>query len=335
MKQLFILIFFVTPSTILYSQGCCSGGSASPIAGGTSQGVLNLNQLEIAPNFQFMQSNRFLVQNIDTTPPIKNLSSNYLYLRLAYGISKKLTMSIESGYYLQRRQIGLEASDTIQTSGIADLIIFPRYEVYQKNTSKKRVEAVIGLGMKIPLGSHEDSTIFYSDPFTGKDYYQIAPPNVQPTNGSNDFIFYGFFLHKYLKRNIRLFANTVYVRKGWNSLGQKYGDYGSISLFGSKTFYNKIGLTIELKAERIGQMQTDKMVDMVALYNIYPTSTGSRKLFIAPQISYTFQSLTVYGLTEIPLYQYVEGSQIASQFQFTGGISYKISCCKEATLLDD
>jgi hypothetical protein len=328
MQKLIVIISFLISLNNTFAQGCCSGGSASPIAGGTSQGVLNENQLEIAPNFQFTQSNRFLSKNMDTTPTIKNLSSDYLYLRVAYGLSEKLTMSVESGYYLRRKQIGLEAFDSIQTSGIADLIIFPRYEIYKKTTERKRIEAVLGLGIKIPIGSHEDSTVFYTDPFTNTNYYQISPPNVQPTNGSNDFIFYGFFLNKYIKKEIRLFANSVYVRKGWNSLGQKYGDYASMSLFAGKTFFKKLGVTLQMKAEWIGQMKTDKMVDMIAFYNIYPESTGSRKVFIAPQISYSYKSFTIYGLSEIPIYQYVNGSQIASQFQFTGGISYKISCCK-------
>ena len=43
-----ILLFGVlcSFSRLVFSQGCCSGGSASPIAGGTSQGVLNDKQME-------------------------------------------------------------------------------------------------------------------------------------------------------------------------------------------------------------------------------------------------------------------------------------------------
>lgn len=323
------LIVFLFFSSWSFGQGCCSGGSASPIAGGTSQGVLNKNQLELAPNFQYNSSNKFLAQDRDTVAMFNKLSSNYLYMRLAYGLSEKLTISVESGYYISRTQIELDNADTIRTSGIADLIIFPRYEVFKKCTERKNTEFVIGLGLKIPIGSSNDSTVFYTDPTSGKEYYQTAPPNVQPTNGSNDFIFYSFFFNNYLNKNVRFFANSVYVLKGWNSLGQKFGDYANVSFFLSKTIYKRIGLTAQLKGEWVGKMKTDKLVDMVAFYNVYPESSGGRKIFFAPQISYSYKSFTAFALTDIPLYQYVNGSQVGSQFQFTTGISYKINCVKD------
>lgn len=313
----------------IYSQGCCSGGSASPIAGGTSQGVLNKNQLELAPNFQHDQSGKFFSKDRDTSAMFENLSSNYLYMRLAYGLSEKFTLSVESGYFINRTQIGLDYEDTIRTGGIADLIVFPRYEVYNKCTEKKKTEFVLGLGLKIPIGKNDDSIVFYTDPLSGQEYHHTAPPTVQPTNGSNDFIFYSFYINNYLKKNIRFFANSVYVLKGWNSLGQKFGNYASVSFFLSKTIYKRVGLTAQLKGEWVGKMQTNKLIDMVAFYNVYPESTGGRKLFFSPQISYTYKSFTAFVLTDIPLYQYLNGSQVGSQFQFTTGISYKINCKKK------
>ena len=41
------------------SQGCCSGGSGSPIAGGYSQGVLRGKQVELAANYRYTYSDKF------------------------------------------------------------------------------------------------------------------------------------------------------------------------------------------------------------------------------------------------------------------------------------
>lgn len=329
MKESLLMLFLSSISGFAFSQGCCSGGSASPIAGGTSQGVLSEKQLEIATNYQFINSSKFYAMDRDTVPMFNKLASNYLYFRLAYGLSPKLTLSLESGYYLNRTMIGLENKDTIKTSGIADLIIFPRYQVYYKCSERKKTEFTVGLGYKMPIGSHNDSTIFYKDPETGKNYYQIAPPTVQLTSGSNDFIFYSFLFNSYLKKNFRVFANGIYVHKGWNSLGQKFGDYSSVSVFFGKTFFKRLGVTVQLKGEHVAKMKADKLVDMIAFYNVYTESTGNRKVFIAPQISYTYKALTVYALSEIPIYQYVNGSQIGSQYQLTAGLSYKFDCSKK------
>ncbi len=323
MVRLFSILSIVAFSEYTYAQGCCSGGSGSPIAGGASQGVLQERQMEISSNYQYIGTNKFLYGDEDTLRQFDYLNSNYMYTRLAYGVTKDFTMSIESGFFFNKTQIGLDKADTVRSSGIADLIIFPRYDIINHAEESKRTEVTIGLGYKIPLGKHNDSTVVYTDPTTGKKYYTTSPPAVQPTTGSQDFIFYTFFFRGYPLKNFRIFANTVYIKKGWNSLGEKFGDYASVGLFASKTFFEKLGVTLQVKGEWIGKMQADKNVDLLALYNVDITSTGSRKVFFAPQVSFNLIDFTIYVLSEIPMYQFVNGTQIGSQHQFTAGISYR------------
>lgn len=311
-----------------YSQGCCSGGSGSPIAGGASQGVLQDRQVEISANYQYLSTNKFYVEDRDTASLFDNLNSNYLYLRLAYGLTKNLTMSVESGYFINKTQITLKKADTITSSGIGDLILFPRYDIFNRTTETRRTEITLGLGLKIPLGKYDDSTVVYTNPTTGKKYYTTSPPTVQPTNGSNDFIFYGFFYRGFPLKNFRLFSNVIYIRKGWNPLGQKFGDYASVGLFASKTFFKKLGVTLQVKGEWVDSMQYDKNVDMLAFYNIDVKSTGGRKIFFVPQLSFTQKNFTVYALSEIPLYQYLNGTQVGSQHQLTVGVSYRFNAYK-------
>ncbi len=311
-----------------HSQGCCSGGSGSPIAGGDSQGVLQDRQVEVAANYQYFSTNKFYVQDRDTVAMFDNLSSNYLYFRLAYGLTRNLTMSVESGYFINKTQIGINRVDTFSSSGIADLILFPRYDILNRTTETRRTEITLGLGLKIPLGKYDDSTHIFTSPTTGKKYYTTSPPTVQPTNGSNDFIFYGFFYRGFPLKNFRLFSNVIYIRKGWNPLGQKFGDYASVGLFASQTFFKKLGVTLQVKGEWIDSMQYDKNVDMLALYNVDVTSTGGRKIFFVPQLSFTHNNFTFYALSEIPLYQYLNGTQVGSQHQITAGISYRFNAYK-------
>lgn len=323
MRSIAILLSVFVFSAKLYSQGCCSGGSGSPIAGGASQGVLADRQVEIAANYQYINTNKFKAGDRDTVSLFDGFNSNYLYLRLAYGLTKDLTMSVESGYFINKTQVGLNKVDTVRSSGIGDLILFPRYDILNHNTETKRTEITIGLGYKIPLGRYDDSTVVYTNPTTGQKYYTTSPPTVQPTNGSNDFIFYGFLFRGYPLKNFRIFANMLYVRKGWNPLGQKFGDYASVGLFVGKTFFEKLGVTLQVKGESIGKMKADKNIDMLALYNVDIESTGSRKVFVVPQLSFSHKNFTVYALTEVPVYQYVNQAQVVSHIQATVGISYR------------
>lgn len=329
MRELLLAICFLTFSDNILAQGCCSGGSGSPVAGGTSQGVLADRQAEIGTSFQYIYTKKFLTGDKPAMDFLSSFNTKYQYTRFGYGVTNRLTMSVEVGYFYNKTQVSLNKKVTDESRGFSDLIIFPRYKVYEHNTEKTRDEITIGLGYKIPVGKYLDSTVVYTDP-TGKNFYTPQPPAVMPTTGSNDFIFYGFAFRGYPEKKFRLFANAIYIRKGWNPIGEKFGDYASVGLFAGKTFLKKWGATLQLKGEWIDGFHSDKSADdMLAFYNIDVNSFGSKKIAISPQISYTYKSLSVYLLTEYPLYQYVNGTAIASQYLFTLGLSYRFFTVKQ------
>lgn len=305
-----------------FAQSCCSGGTGCPLAGGTAQGVMQDRQAEIGMSYQYINSNTFLSGDKKVNNFLDNYHSNYLYSRFAYGVSSKLSISLETGYYFNKTQIALNHKDTLSSHGFGDLIIFPRYNLYLHNTATTRTEITIGIGFKIPVGRHLDSSVVYTSP-NGKDYYTPLPPAVMPTTGSNDIIFYGFLYRGYPSHKFRVFSSMLYVRKGWNSIGQKFGDYASIGIFAGKTIFNKLGLTLQLKGEWIDKMDYDHNIDMLANYNLDVNSTGGKKFLVVPQIDYNFNSISTYLLTEIPVYQYVNGTAIASHYLFTFGMSYR------------
>ena len=108
----------------VFSQGCCSGGAGSPIAGGAATGVLQENQMEISINYQYNSSNKFFAENRDTTLLFNNLSSDYLFFRVDYGLSKKLTLSIASGYFLDKSKIGKKIKKKHWTIGQIIIVNF-------------------------------------------------------------------------------------------------------------------------------------------------------------------------------------------------------------------
>jgi hypothetical protein len=154
------------------------------------------------------------------------------------------------------------------------------------------------------------------------------PPIVQATNGSQDIIFYAFFLRGFPKHNFRLFTNATYIKKGWNPLGFKFGDYAGLGLFAGKTFFKNFAGTLQLKGEWIDAMHYNQNIDMVALYNIYVGSTGSKKISLVPQLNYNYKKFTIYALADFPLYEYVNGSQMKTRTLVTTGISYRFFTTK-------
>lgn len=303
---------------------CCAGGSGSPIAGGASQGVLKERQVDINSNFQHVTTSKFLTGHSaasHTENYFKSFKSDYIYTRVGYGVTKNFTTYVEAGYFINKTEQGFVTERTYKSKGIGDLVIFPRYDLINKTINKKHTELTVGLGFKIPLGKYNDSAR-HIEPFSGDVYYVTKPMAVQPSSGAHDIIFYSFYLKDYKK--YKLFANALYIKKGWNPEGEKVGNFLSLSLFASKTFFDYLGVTVQLKGEWVDKMKVNNSILLYDYPNYDPFATGSKKVFFVPQVSYTFfQRCTVFAASEIPIYQYVTKTQIASQYQATLGLSYR------------
>lgn len=325
MKQSILLLGILFFTWQLSSAQCCAGGAGSPVAGGTAQGVLQAGQVELNTNFQLISTDKFFEGDKPTEDKyFDSFRSAYQYFRLAYGLSSKLTMSIESGNYFYKEEIGLDndLAKTYKSSGIGDLILFPRYTVMKSNSKKHNSELTLGLGFKIPLGSYNDST-GNIEPFSGQTYYVIKPQAVQLSTGAQDIIFYSFYFRGYPDMKARFFVSALYIKKGWNPIGEKLGDFASLGVFAGKTFAYKYGLTLQVRAEWMDQMQLNKDIFLYAPPNYEPKFTGYKKVFFTPQLSYTGRSFTFYTLFDIPIYQNLTKIQVGTMFQATAGISYK------------
>jgi hypothetical protein len=307
---------------------CCAGGTSSPIAGGTSQGVLQDKQLEINTNLQYIHTTRFLDGSEVTDNFLDRFSSVYNYNRIAFGLSEKFSMSLELGYWVSKTQIGLNKRDTVSSKGIGDLVLFPRYNILNINNNGIQTDVTVGLGLKLPLGSFNDST-GHIEPFSGQTYYLTKPMVMQNSSGAHDFIFYSFFYRGYTAFNFSLFTNFIYIKKGWNPLGEKLGDYSRLGLFASKKV-RKFSFTLQVAAEWVYKMKINKDIAMYTFLNYDPEATGSRKIFVVPQIGFSaFDNFHIYCLYEFPLYQHVAKTQIASQTQVSLGISYRINTLQQ------
>ena len=282
----------------------------------TEEGVLQEKQIELNTNYQFIKADKFYKKDaVDTNRTFDSFESQYEYFRLAYGLSKNLTMSLEGGYFIKKIEIGLHVDPltTYQAKGMGDIILFPRYDVYNHTGLKTKTEVTVGLGYKIPLGSYNDST-GNVEPFSGNTYYVTKPLSVQLSSGAQDIIFYTFFFQGFNKQNFRIFANGLYVKKGWNPNGEKLGDFASVAVFAGKSFFKRLGVTLQARYEWVDKM---KINENILLYgkpsNYFPEGTGYKKVFVTPMISYTQGNISVYISSDFPVYQFLNTSDYYTQ----------------------
>jgi hypothetical protein len=294
----FILCFYFNESS---GQGCCSGSSGNPIAGGVSSGVLQENQIEFSSNYQYTFSDKFFSGTQDTINLFDNLNSDYLFLKTEYGVNKRITLSISAGYYFNKAQVG--GIKPTKSNGLADIIIFPRINVLNKDMPFNRTEITLGVGVKAPLGTHKDS-------------------------GAYDLLLYSFFLREFKLQKIKIFSSILHINKGFNSLDQKMGNYSSFAIYISKILDNNIGSALQIKAEEIKKMDAGNVWNSEDL----EASSGSNKIFLIPQLSYSLNNFSFFGSYEIPLYQNINGTQIGSKEKITFGFSYRFLTKKKINL---
>lgn len=320
-KFFIAFLWLQVQASLSYSQ-CCSAGGGSPIAGGTSQGVLVEKQFEVGLNYQYLQSSVFYKGDQKADDFLDKYSYNYLYGRIAYGLNSKLTLSVESGYFLNKIQDGLDDALYEESSGVSDLIVFPRYSFLNVKNEKGSWECTAGLGLKFSIGAYDDS-IQVTEPFA--TYTVRKAPSVQPSSGANDAIFYVFGYRSFSSSKIKLFANSMYILKGYNPLGEKNGDYFSFSLFVSHPIKGNLGGTLQLKYETIGKMKVNEYFYDQGYYSTYDyKATGNRKISVAPQINFSNGKSTFFFSADLPLYQYVNSTQIGSQHLLTAGFSQRL-----------
>ncbi|MBP8822065.1 MAG: hypothetical protein KBH07_00305 [Flavobacteriales bacterium] len=309
---------------------CCAGGSGSPIAGDAAQGVLQEHQMELNTNYQFIHTDKFYKQDkLVAERTFDGFQSQYQYLKVAYGLTKELTLSLENGYYLMKKEVGYnqDPRTTYTSTGVGDLIIFPKYNVYRRETRKSVNEVTVGLGYKVPLGSYNDS-VGNIEPFSGQTFYVTKPTAVQLSSGAQDLLFHAFLHHGFQRSGLKLFASGTYILKGWNPNAEKLGDFASVAVYASRTFLEHIGLTLQARYEHMAQMQVNESVLLFGRpSNYFPEATGYSKLFFTPQVSYTQGKFTVYATTDLPLYQSMNTSehytQVGSQNTTTVGLSFR------------
>mgnify|MGYP006132878771 FL=1 len=315
----FILCFYFNESS---GQGCCSGSSGNPIAGGVSSGVLQENQIEFSSNYQYTFSDKFFSGTQDTINLFDNLNSDYLFLKTEYGVNKRITLSISAGYYFNKAQVG--GIKPTKSNGLADIIIFPRINVLNKDLPFNRTEITLGVGVKAPLGTHKDSSLI----IPSINYWEINPPITQLSSGAYDLLLYSFFLREFKLQKIKIFSSILHINKGFNSLDQKMGNYSSFAIYISKILDNNIGSALQIKAEEIKKMDAGNVWNSEDL----EASSGSNKIFLIPQLSYSLNNFSFFGSYEIPLYQNINGTQIGSKEKITFGFSYRFLTKKKINL---
>ena len=313
-KFLFFVMALISSTFDSYAQTCCSGGI--PISNSIGLPIENKGSWQFGLSFDYNNLNTLNSGSDRLDDDSRLRVTQSLLLNTGYTITNDLSVELLLTYVNQKREISQFGNVNIdETNGIGDGVLLFKYNINElfSPTSTLRV----GAGPKIPIGAtdlEDDNGILYN-------------ADLQPGSGAWDLIIWSSYLqrfsfrptgtfsligiYRYTGTNNNYFNNTTTYRFGNEFQGFiNYTD--EFLLF--KTLINP-GLSLKYRwagKDEIGESSLE--------------STGGKWVNIIPSIDIRLSNkLFFISKVEIPLYSYVEGTQLTPTFRFTAGLFLTLS----------
>jgi len=300
---------FILFSHYLVAQ-CCGGGAH--IGGNIFLGTLGKGYLQVNGNYRYSYSQGYMQKDGPSDFSfVQNAYSNHSGLQLGYGITKKVTLDLETGYFINRTQnfeIGpYKFSHT--GSGLTSLTLAGRFNIFK--LKKSELEWTAGLGLRVP---------YSSEPLT-LNGVELSE-DVQPNNGSYGIMFRSFLAKEFHKNEANLFVINSISYNTTNKKDYREGNtYIMTVLYGQELFHDLRGI-FHLRNE---------LRDKAMRYGNIVNSSGGYRLVTVFQLAYTFAEKVNVGLLyELPVYRYYYGTQIKDIHAFSLNVNLMLPVTKKA-----
>lgn len=301
-KYLCFLVFLFFASHALRAQ--CFTTSGNPVGGTTNMGIMDKNTLRMTLFYRFSCSDQYFQGNKEYTGNIgvlQKASYNYLGFLSGYGLTNRLTIEAEAGYYLNKTQVYYIEDTELTGRGLSNLVISLKPRLYYH--PDKRFEVSCALGANIPFSTEMQQVNGVT-----------LPIQVQPSSGSYGLVFQSFLIKENSFRAIRFF---------WVGRMEKYfknrQDYVPGTLYLNSLFFSKHFVFEQWKLKDwtfILQLR-NQITDFAARSNQDIGASGNFLLFLIPQVNLALgEHWNVSALVDIPVYRYYHGIQLANKSAF-------------------
>lgn len=295
-----VLLFFA--SGALRAQ--CFTTSGNPVGGTTNMGVMDKNTLRMTLFYRFSCSDQYFLGNkkySGNQGVLQKASYNYLGLLSGYGLTDRLTVEAEAGYYINKTQLYYIEDTELTGRGLSNLVISLKPQLYHH--PDKRFEVSCALGANIPFSTEMQQVQGVT-----------LPINIQPSIGSYGLVFQSFLVKENSFRATRFF---------WVGRVEKYfknpQDYEPGTLYMNSFFFSK-HFTFEqwrLKDWTFILQLRNQIKKQDTRSDQIIGASGNFLLFLIPQVNLTIgEHWNVSALIDIPVYRYYNGIQLANRSSF-------------------
>ena len=316
---LFILLIF--SASITNAQTCCSGGI--PLSNNLGLSTLEKGNLQIGLQYDYNNLNTLNSGSTRLDDNSRLRITHSTLLNIGYSISNKLSVEGLFTWVNQRRKISQFGNENLdQTSGIGDAILLLKYnfdDVLGKNSALN-----IGIGTKMPFGSSTEDN--------GRGITFNA--DLQPGSNAWDIIYWSMLSKSF---NFRP-SFTVSSRFIFRSTGTNNSYFGDTTYkFGNEfqaylNFSDQFILFKTITSPSLSIKYRNAIQDQVGGFDL--DNTGGRWISLIPDFSIHINPKLIFSTkVEIPVYSYVDGTQLTPTYRLTAGILIKIPPKKKNKLI--
>ncbi len=303
---IFVLILAIAPE-LSFAQ-CLS--SVNPVGGTNNMLVLEKNSLRVITFYKYGGGDQYFkgTEHYDEDVSISKAYYNYLATTIGYGVTNKLTLELETGYFFNKTQVydsDILGDYKLTGKGLSNLVILAKHSLFTEPV--KRIYITGAVGAKIPSSRTPQSV----------DNVEL-PPEIQPTMGAFGGVLNFSFVKESPENGLRYFFISRAETNGTNKNEYKLGN----------SFYNSVYVSKHLmfpwlKGDWTTILQLRNEIRLQdKIDNETKQSSGSNLFFITPQINHFIkEKWNVSALVDIPVYQNFKGTQLGAHMGFTFVIS--------------
>ncbi|OFY50927.1 MAG: hypothetical protein A2W85_04780 [Bacteroidetes bacterium GWF2_41_31] len=284
---------------------CCAAGNPITADGSASGGGKNI--LEISALYKHSYSDTYFYGS--ERSDYKYIDYSYFdfnSFRLAYGITSKIKLSAEIGYFFSKSQT-FNFGFNREAKGLGDGVLEIQYDLYKN--PKQNFDVFTTFRVTLPIGEF--------DQMNGP---VVLPIDIQPSSGGYKYNFGILLSKRYFEGKILVFVDgscEISQRIQTNRTNYKYGNLYNASIFGSyKLWKNLIGV-LQVRSQ-IRDRASDKNHELVQ-------STGGHVMFVVPQLRVHFlRAWNASFIFEYPIYKNMNGKQLTNKYAYSVGLSHQI-----------
>jgi hypothetical protein len=300
-KEIVIAVVLTVTATVSAGAQCLS--SVNPVGGSNNLLVLEKNSFRAITFFRYNYGNRYYegTERSDFDL-IDRAGYSYGGMVAAFGLTDRLTMEAEMGYYFNKTQVyNLDPQYTLTGRGLSSAVLSARIGLLKDNSRRLFISSSVGA--KIPFSTRPQS----------RDGVEL-PLDLQTTTGATGLVLQGFAVWELPVSGTRWFLTERVEVNARNRQDYRQGTSAFTSLF-----YSKHLMFPWLKGDWTAILQVrnelrgrDRTADGLR------ESTGSTVFYLSPQINYFIREKWNLSVTaDLPLWQSFIGTQLAMRYGFS------------------